>query len=199
MGTTNPAPTEDDVYAYFSDTFQLIYADLVAVLGDKPSQIVLQIDAAFSHMATARRSVEHREDNLRKALGHLQRAALDASKLLWLSRKQEVNRFIADEDVRRFCTNCSKSELLEKYREAERLATEARRSEVRSIGVGSDAAIEQYYRAAILFDEALGFFDADKYEDFRRFRLKYIIRRHATGFVTGVLASGFVSLVAYLF
>lgn len=194
----SPAPTEDDVYAYFSDTFQLIYADLVAVLGDKPSQIVLQIDVAFAHLASARRFPEYREDNQRKALGHLQRAALDASKLLWLTRKKEVNGFIADEDVRRFCTNCSETEFLEKYREAESLATEARRTEVQSVGVGPDAAIDLYYRAAVLFDEALGFVDAEKYSDFRRFRLKYIIRRHAVGFVTGLLASGVVTFLAYL-
>lgn len=45
--------TEQDVYRYLTDRLQPIYADLVATLGEKPTQVVFQFEAAFVHLAVA--------------------------------------------------------------------------------------------------------------------------------------------------
>jgi hypothetical protein len=189
---------EADIYQYFQAEFQPIYADLVVVLGEKPSQITLQIDAAFSHMAVAHSHPEARELNLQRALGHLQRAALDAAKLLWLHKKRELSALVEDADIRRFCTNHPESELLRKYREAERLAIEARRLEVEGVGISPAAAVSKYYDAAIAFTEALDLFDPDKLAGFRRFRIGYMLRKHAVGFVVGAVSGVVGTLLAAL-
>jgi hypothetical protein len=109
---------EGDIYRYFQAEFQPIYADLVVVLGEKPSQITFQIDAAFSHMAVAHSHPEARDLNLQRALAHLHRAELDAAKLLWLHKKRELSALVEDADIRRFCTNHPESELLRSKRPA---------------------------------------------------------------------------------
>lgn len=189
---------EGDIYQYFQGEFQPIYADLVVVLGEKPSQITLQIDAAFSHMAVAHSNPEARDLNLQRALAHLHRAALDAAKLLWLHKKRELSVLVEDADIRRFCTNHPESELLQKYREAERLAIEARRLEVEGVGTTPAAAVSKYYDAAIAFTEALDLFDPDKLAGFRRFRIGYMLRKHAIGFAVGVVSGVVGTLLATL-
>jgi len=74
--------TDRDVYRYLVDVVQPIYADLVAALGEKPTQVVFQFEAAFVHLAVAQLNADVRQENLRKALHHLQRAALDSAKIL---------------------------------------------------------------------------------------------------------------------
>ncbi|MCG5526259.1 hypothetical protein LRB11_15185 [Ectothiorhodospira haloalkaliphila] len=64
--------TERDVYFYLIETVQPIYADLVATLGEKPTQVVFQFEAAFVHLAVARTRPEVSQVNIEKAMGHLQ-------------------------------------------------------------------------------------------------------------------------------
>jgi hypothetical protein len=127
--------TEREVYAYLLDTFQPIYGDLVAVLGEKPTQIIFQLEAALVHLAVASRNSEDQHENCQRALVHLQRASLDAVKILWLVKKKQLSGIIEDEDVRQFCVNTAESELLKLYRTAEHLAKEARQIEISSVGI----------------------------------------------------------------
>jgi len=180
---------EDQVYSYLLDVFNPIYADLVVVLADKPTDIILQLEAAFVHLAVANRNDTVRHENCRRALSHLQRATLDAAKLLWLQKKRELTSVIDDEEVQRFCVNSSHADFLEKYHNAQELAEKARGIEVSSVGVNADASIEAYYEAALAFDAALNLIDPDKIRQFRRFSIKFLFRKHFVGFIFGVGAS----------
>lgn len=195
--------TDTDVYRYLIDVVQPIYADLVAALGEKPTQVVFQFEAAFVHLAVAQLNADVQQENLKKALHHLQRAALDSAKILWLHKKRQVAKVIDDRDVRKFCINLSESRLMEAYRAAEEQAREARRIEVKGTGVDPNAAITAYYHAVLAFDEVLQAIDIDKIQQFQRYRLFYILRTQSLGFVIGILSSvtaaGLLGLTAWFY
>jgi hypothetical protein len=188
--------SETDVHNYLLNDFNPIYADLVALLGEKPVDVVLQIEAAFVHLAVASSNGDIAVDNYNKALSHLQRAALDVVKLLWLHKKKELSYVIEDRDIRSFCVNTSESEFLEQYSRAEKLAQEARRVEISAVGVNPGASVEAYYEAAIAFDNALQLVDYGKVKKFKQYRWRYILRKHVVGFVYGVVA-GVVATYIY--
>jgi hypothetical protein len=181
--------TEQDVYRYLTERLQPIYADLVATLGEKPTQVVFQFEAAFVHLAVAQQHAAQRQENLRKALGHLQRAALDSGKILWLHKKRELSAIVSDERLRRYCVNLPEARLLDAYQQAERLGRQARRLEIANTGIDPDAAVMAYYEAAQAFDAALAAVDPEKIRAFRRFHLWFLLREQAVGIVIGVLAS----------
>lgn len=190
---------EDEVYRYLVETLQPIYADLVATLGEKPTQVVFQLEAAFVHLAVARTNPDVYDENVKKALGHLHRAALDAGKILWLHKKRELSAIVSDERLRRFCVNLPESDLMGAYQLAEQLGREARRLEISSIGIDPGAAVQAYYEAAVAFDRVLEHVDPEKIRSFQRFRVVNVLREQGVGFVIGVLASllatGLVSLL----
>lgn len=180
--------TEEDVYRYLLDSVQPIYADVVAMLGEKPTQLVFQFEAAFVHLAVARTHPELARENLDKAMGHLQRAALDAGKILWLHKKRALSAIVSDADLRRFCVNLSETQLLSAYQQAEQLGREARRLEIAATGVDPEAAVAAYDQAARAFDEVLQHVDADKMRHWQRFRLVHLLRGQGLGLTIGVVA-----------
>lgn len=194
--------TERDVYRYLIEVVQPIYADLVATLGDKPTQVVFQFEAAFVHLAVAQLNPEVEQENLKKALHHLQRAALDSVKILWLHKKRAISRVIEDRDIRKFCVNLSEAHLMDAYRVAEEKAREARRLEIKGTGVDPDIAVTAYYEAVLAFDEVLQAIDIDKIARFQQYRLFYILRTQSVGFVIGVVSSlvatGVLAVLAFL-
>jgi hypothetical protein len=180
---------ERDIYNYHQDAFKGIYADLVAVLGNKPSQIAFELEAVLSHIAVAKTDPALEEDNLKKALHHLQRAALDASKMLWLEFRNRLDVYIKDSDVRKFCINSPEAEFVKIYEKAEKLALEARRTEIKNVGKNPEASVAQYYEAALEFKKALELVDTDKIREFKKFCILRFIKQQWVGFVVGVLAS----------
>ncbi|WP_459869264.1 hypothetical protein [Endothiovibrio diazotrophicus] len=187
--------TEKDVYALLTDRFQPIYADLVVALGKKPTQLVFQLEAAFVHLATANKHPDQAQGNINKAYGHLQRATLDAAKILWHLYKTRLEHIAEDEQLRKFCINCSEKELMQHYRDAEALAREARRLEIQSVGINPENSLDAYYSAALKLRETLELIDPDKFHSFQRFRVVLKYREHGLAFVLGILASIVASLL----
>lgn len=188
--------TEAELYKFHEDVFKPIYGDLVAVLGSKPEQIAFEVEATLSHIAVAHTKPDIREDNLIKAHGHLKRAALDAVKILWLEYREKTEKFIADDELRRFAINSSEKELLEKYQAATNKAREARREELTNTGAAPEISIDLYYESAKAFCDVLDLIDPDKERQFQKFRFWYKKKEIIVSFVVGFLSS---LLVTYLF
>lgn len=186
---------EMDIYNYHQDAFKGIYADLVAVLGNKPSQIAFELEAVLSHLAVAKTDPDHEEENLKKSLHHLQRASLDASKMLWLEFRNRLDVYMKDSDIRKFCINSPEAEFVKLYENAEKLALEARRTEIKNVGKNPEASVAQYYAAALEFKKALGLVDTDKIREFKKFCIFRFIKQQWVGFAFGVLASLVASYV----
>ena len=196
--TENIEMTENDLYTYHEVTFKPIYADLVAVLGNKPERIAFELEAALSHIAVAHTKRELFDENIQKAFDHLQRASLDAAKILWLSYKERAEEIIKDEYIRTFAANISEKELLNQFFEAEKKAKEARKHELENTGENPSASINLYYEAANLFCEVVSHIDIDKKDKLRKF--SSIIKRKEViiSFIVGLLSSAAVSILIEL-
>ena len=191
--------TEQELYTYHEETFKPIYADLVAVLASKPEQIVFELEAALSHVAVAKTNPDLYDDNINKAFGHLQRAALDAAKMLWLEHRKRVNDVVLDRDIRAFAFNASEKELLEKYQQSESLAQQARKTELSNTGRNLREAIDLYYSAAESFDSILGLLDTTKVSNVAHFKKKIKTKEHFISFLIGCASSAIVAILIAIF
>ena len=188
--------SEQAVYTLFQGKFKEIYADLIVVLGSKPGQIVFEIEAAFTHIAVGKTQPAIAIDNYNKALGHVQRATLDAAKMLWIEYKTRLNKYLNDDGLRTFCCNASEVDFIKSYEKAESLAQEARKDETVNVGINPEASIEKYYEAALEFKKCLGMIDGQKEKKFQTFRFVHKIKEFSISFLLGATAS---ALVSYLF
>lgn len=187
--------TEEELYAYHEEIFKPIYADLVAILGSKPEQIAFELEATLSHIAVAKTNDKLYEKNIEKALGHLQRASLDAAKIMWVEYKQRAEKIISDPDLRAFASKSSERELLNKYRDAEQAAKNARKKELANTGNNAPESIEYYYQAAKLFSEVIDLIDPEKAAKLNSFKSKYGKKEVVISFIVGVTSSAVVTLL----
>ena len=139
-----------DVIGYYSDTFVGAYADLVSLTGDKPTQVLVEIENFNSHLIKALEGTEV-DTNLSRARGHLQRGALDCYKLIFVeinSRIKDYVRGLTVTDVEFALGPMYREHLREWYRFSEQIR-EARRNEVASTGSDrlEDAILN--YKAAV--------------------------------------------------
>lgn len=188
--------TEEELYKYHEETFKPIYADLIATLGTKPEQIVFELEAALSHIAVAKTDASVYQENINKAHGHLQRAALDAVKIMWLEYRKRAEKIILDPDLRKFAANSSEQDLLKKYEEAEDVSKRARTTEVTNTGKNPSEAIDLYYSAAQFFSEITVMIDPSKVKSLSRFKAKIKTKEIVISFFLGVASSTLVTYIA---
>ncbi len=181
--------TPRDVYEFLLGQFKDIYGDVVIVRGEKPSEILFELEAAFTHMAVAHTNEAVAQRNLNAAMGHLHRAALDSAKILWLTYSNKIEQFFADSDLRQYCINCAEHEFTVLYREALDGGIDARHCELNNVGIDPTESLQKYYDAAVAMKAALDKVDLDKVQHFRRFRLRHWCRQHAIAFGLGIAAS----------
>lgn len=189
---------EKEIYALHQGVFKDIFADLVAVLGNKPSQVAFELEAVLHHLAVANTDETVREENLSRALGHLQRAALDSAKMLWIEFKNRTKKYVEEPDLRRFCSNAPEADFVRTFERAEALATAARQNEVSNVGRNPESSITEYYEAANEFKKALEMIDPDKVRAFRQFSLCRFFRDQLWGFVLGIAAGVAATFIANL-
>ncbi len=189
------AMTEQELYEYHEKVFKPVYADLIAILGNKPEQIAFELEAALSHIAIAKTNNELYEKNIERAHGHLQRASLDAVKIMWLEYRERAEKIILDRDLRTFASNTSESELISKFQHAEDVARNARRQELNNTGNNSSVSVPSYYEAAKLFSEIVTLIDPEKAAKLEGFKSRYATKEVVAAFIVGVASS---ALVAWL-
>lgn len=187
--------TEDEVFAFYRGKFQCIYADLVALTVRKPTQVLIEIENAFTHISSAKAKPETAEKNFSSAKGHLMRAALDCAKILWMEQSKTVKKFTDDDALQRFCVNCPEDEFVRLLNDANKNAQEARRHEVMNVGIVPEESIDKYYYAASSMSDVIDKCDLDKLRKFEKFRLGFWFKHHLVALIIGLL-SGFI--VAYL-
>jgi len=78
--------TTNDVFEFYEDKIAPAYAYLVAVTGEKPIQVLVEIENAFAHLSKSIKGVNPQE-NINKAFSHLVRLYIDLYKLLAVELK----------------------------------------------------------------------------------------------------------------
>ena len=146
--------TIDEVIDCYSNLFVDAYADLVSLTADKPSQVLIEIENFNSHLIVFLRkngTPEEKQDNLKKAKGHLQRGALDCYKLLFVEINNRIRDFVRDlsvEDVA-FALGDGHNEKLKKWHDFSQLIREARKKEIKNIGSQQIADTIATYKNAV--------------------------------------------------
>jgi hypothetical protein len=188
MSTIN---SEKVVFNFLKNKFYRIYGDLVILTGNKPQEVLLQFEDVISHLCTANlsKSEKVKQQNWGKALGHLQRATLDVSKLLWLETKRKIDFVYSDDDIKKFCLNCSDVKFTKLYTKGVTLAQKARKLELDNVGLDPTESIEAYYQAINSMQLASQQVDDGKLASFRRFKFWYKGKEYLIGFVIGFFSS----------
>jgi hypothetical protein len=92
-------------------------------------------------------SPDSRDENIKKAMTHLERTTLDCYKLLWMHFEKDLKSLITDSEKRVLCVNMSEWELLDKYNKAEAAIVDSRKFELQNVGLDLKDTIEKYKSA----------------------------------------------------
>lgn len=190
--------TETELFTYYESKFKPLYADLVVVLAGKPEQIAFEIEAAFSHLAVAHLNDDLYDKNIDKAYGHLQRASLDAVKIMWLTYKKRADSIARDIDLIRYASSVPDYEFRKKNKEAEEKLRIARHNETSNTGKDLSESIEQYYQVAHLYKELIDLIDGHLEKDYMRLKKKFLTKEVLYSFIVGFLSSGLISTIAWM-
>jgi hypothetical protein len=193
---------ESSIYSFYNDTFKPLYADLVALTGNKPEVILFELEACFSHIAVSKTSSDSNviDKNFDKAYGHLTRAALDCCKLIWFEYLQESISYRKDDDLLDLGSSLSSEELTKKFRQAQELAKSARTNEVQLTGRNAEQALKNWNDAINALREFVESFDDAKVKKvikarkLRSFKERWIdlLLGCIAGLLTGfIVTSGF--------
>lgn len=150
----------DSFYNLYEKLFMPVYANLVAAIGDKPIQIIIEQENALAHIVRANTNPDSFELNMKKAASHILRATLNSLKLLWLRKKELIDRYLnAEKGIwkrnKKPELKISDSEFMKKYKEAENVLRVARKKELSGIDADVMDTIDSYYKAVQAYDELL--------------------------------------------
>lgn len=115
---------------------------------------------ALGHIVRANTDPASYEENMNKAFAHIYRATLDSVKLLWIDRKELIDKYINQDKSylklkKRKSPQTSKSDFIKRYVEAQDLVKLARQKEVSSIRSQPLDILDAYLEAVAAFDKLL--------------------------------------------
>lgn len=184
--------TADDVFDYYAKEFLPAYARAVAEMQDKPVQISVEIENAFSHLSVS--SIYRRDGNfdeelvhIKKAKGHIERATLDAYKFIWIALCKK-SKIFDKPGILEFATKVEISHAIALHEQFKKIATEARIKELSNLE--EDVSVRNgFYKAAMkAADDLLDCLEPEKLRRYKHFSLKNIIKSNGISFVFGVIA-----------
>lgn len=197
---SNP-PNPSSIIRIYSESFLPIYADVATFLKVKPTNILIEMENAFMHFIQSTNveiPQEQRDNNLEKARCHLLRATLDCHKCLWLALAQKIEPVASDAFLSQFVTTDPQKEFHKLWREFNEKANEARKIELRKVGVDPLASIGLWLETNNIGKKLVDMIDYQRLSYFRKFRLRLWIRKHLwewiIAFILGVLAIKFCEI-----
>ena len=187
-----------ELVEFYNNYFLPIYADVVAILADKPQQIIFEIENTFSHLMVAldtKNSSIVQEENIKKAYGHLLRCTLDAYKILWTEMSTYLDNIMKDEQTRAFSFNKTDGEVLSSWNNFKNKAQTARKQEMSSVGKNQIDTIALYKETIDEGRFLMDNFDPDKYNSAKSSFSVTQYKNHFIGFLLGCLASYIVTVI----
>lgn len=158
----NYITAEDKFYAFYNNIFISVYADMIAILADKPSQVIIEQEYALAHLAWARR--DNDSEHFKKALDHIRRAALDCYKISYVELKDKLSTYMKNKDIADIF-NLDENIVISKLQSLDTLISDARKLE-KTIGTTHDneyiVVLEKYGKAVGIGYELLNALDVSK-------------------------------------
>ena len=185
----------DKLFEFYRDQFIPAYADLVGYIGDKPQRVINEIENVFTHVAQSFNpniSKEDQEKNITKAYDHMVRSLLDCVKSLWVEINDDIEKIHQDTNKRRFGINMREEEWMTQYSKFKKIAQDARKTELKNVGVNAMASIDKYREAILIGVNLLENVDSEKIKSFEsfygRFKLKVLTKEVVISVIAGLIA-----------
>jgi len=188
----------DELFEFYKKEFIPAYSDLVGYIGDKPQQVLIELENVLSHLSqlfNPEVTPEKKSVNLQKANDHLFRVTLDCYKLLWINIHDQLKRIEGDDSVRKLGLNISEAEFTMKLQKIKKLAQEARSIEMGSVGLSPMASIDKYKEVVKSGYELIDKRDNIKISEIKSLKRFISTKEFLIGIVIGVfggLISGYV-------
>ncbi len=188
----------DELFEFYKEEFVPAYSDLVGYIGDKPQQVLIELENVLSHLSQVFNpevTPQKKSENLQKANDHLFRVTLDCYKLLWINMHDQLKRIEDDDSVRKLGLNISEAEFTMKLQKIKKLAQEARSIEMESVGLSPMASIDKYKEVVKNSYELIDKRDNIKISEIKSLKRFISTKEFLVGIVIGVfggLISGYV-------
>jgi len=192
----------EEVFEFYRTEFVPAYSDLVGYISDKPRQIVIELENTFAHISqyfNPELDIQDKDKNLAKAYDHLVRATLDCYKLLWVTLHEQLKAIEEDESIRKLGLNISETEFRTKFQKNKKLAQEARRIEMTSVGLTPIAALDKYKEVVKGGYELIGTIDNDKLQEIKSLKRFVSTKEFIIGTGVGILAGLISGYLLHLF
>ena len=185
----------DKLFEFYKKEFIPAYSDLVGYIGDKPRQVLIELENVLSHLSqlfNPKLTPEEKSVNLQKANDHLLRVTLDCYKLLWVNLLDQLKKIESDDSVRKLGLNISEAVFTMKLQKIKELAQEARTIEMESVGLSPMASIDKYKEVVKNSYELI-----DKRDDIKINEIKSLKRFISTKeFLVGIAVGVFGGLIS---
>lgn len=195
--------TITDYSDFYHETFLPVYADLVAMIADKPQQIIFEIENSFSHLmvyhsTSSNVTTNTKDENLNKAFNHLVRATIDCYKILWTEISDFLDNIMKNDVHRTFAFNEDETYILSIWKNFKEKARNARQKEMSNIGIDYTETIFLYKEAIDEGMKLLDNFDFEKFKKVKTFNISNLIKQNFIGFILGIIASIIASYIISL-
>ena len=181
----------DEVFEFYRTEFVPAYSDLVGYIGDKPQQIVIELENTFAHLSqyfNPSLDIHGKDKNLEKAHDHLVRVTLDCYKLLWVTIHEKLGVIEKDESIRKLGLNISETEFLTKFRKLRKLAQEARGIEMASVGLAPMESLDKYKEVVKDGYELISTRDKNKIKEIKSLKRFVSKKDFIVGIIVGIIA-----------
>lgn len=183
--------------AYYYDTFMDAYANVTTVLSQKPKQIVFEEENSLSHLVAFLHSDEQDIKNLERAKSHLERASLDAYKLVAIEYQKRLKFYTSiDEKNVALAFNLDNQTVYDMLNELNCKLKSIRLIESQNIGKSNSEVVDGYGKCVDIGRELLSHIDYNKIETYTKFSLKNIIYNQGFGIIAGII-SGVLATILY--
>jgi len=192
----------EEVFKFYRTEFVPAYSDLVGYIGDKPRQMVIELENTFVHISqyfNPDLNIQDKDKNLVKAYDHLVRATLDCYKLLWVTINGQLKAIEEDESKRKLGLNISETEFHTKFQKIKKSAQEARRIEMASVGLAPIASLNKYKEVVKDGYELIDTIDENKMQEIKSLKRFFSTKELMMGTAAGILAGLISGYLLHLF
>ncbi|RZN14043.1 MAG: hypothetical protein EF812_06465 [Methanosarcinales archaeon] len=192
----------DNFFVFYRTEFVPAYSDLVGYIGDKPQQTLIELENTLAHISqhfNPRLDTKDKAKNLEKAYDHLVRVTLDCYKLLWVNIYERLEVIDKNKFNRKLGLNISEEDFRTKLQKLRKLAQEARRIEMTSLGLDPIAPLDKYKEVVKGGYELIDTIDENKMQEIRSLKRFVSTKEFIIGMAVGILAGLISGYLLYLF
>jgi len=192
----------EEVFEFYRTEFVPAYSDLVGYIGNKPLQMVIELENTFAHISqyfNPELNIQDKDKNLAKAYDHLVRVTLDCYKLLWVTMHEELEVIEKDKSTRKLGLNISETEFITKFQKLRKLAQEARGMELASVGLSPIASLDKYKEVVKDSYELIDMIDENKMQEIKSLKRFISTKEFIIGTAVGILAGLISGYLLHLF